>query len=292
MTGIELRDTLSALGCPDAIFETDLFTSVVNFALRRIYNDLEFFSIGSFYAHGITPVSRRNIHHAPGEELTVPVVGKAISMRVSGPFAKIYIATGPSNFSYSIDGYSYVIKELTPSNMAVISLCGDTDYTVYDLCVFDRVFSPRRDEIPDGTDLTSYNILKNHQNFISFAGLPTDAAGNIIEGAMVEGETVSVPADFCGEVYFKYRRRPIAFKTLDEDSQIDLPSNCAELLTLASLAYLYLNIDEDRAQVYDESYRQMMSSLPRCESFIWQPPSPPEAAPVLTAEYKILDGWS
>lgn len=298
MTGIDLQNTLSALGCPESVFEEHLFLYLLNTALRRIYNDVPIISSSSVYAHGILPKSKKDIHHAAGKDITIPVVGKAYSMRISGSDAVIYVGTGLSTNTFRISKGPRIIKGFTVDNTAVISLCGEYDYTAYDFCIYDELPSTLEEDIPEGTDLTYFSVDLLYPDFFSFTGHPTDTDGNRIEGAVAAEGKIGVAADFKGEIHFNYRKRPIRHLPGELDSDIEVSDDCLELLPLAMLGYLYLDIDEDKAQIYFDSYESLLKSMPKKESFVTAVKDPlsdtqnPLPEQSMTGEYIITNGWA
>ena len=298
MTGTDLHTTLLAMGCPSSVTDENLYVYLVNASLNKIYNDVVITDTGSIYAHGITPNSViEEKHHPPGADITIPIVGKAYSMRVCGERAEILVGAGQQTSKLVLTENPTVLKGFTVNGMAVISLLGDYAYSVFDICCYDQLLSVNVADIPDGSYYTSYDVESRYPGFSSFASYPTDKNGKIIECAELSGKTIKVASDYKGEIFFTYRKKPIECLELDSFSPIDIPSQYEMLLPILFMAYYYIDVDESKAECYMETYKDMCKTLQKQESYKYlapgEEPTPdaPEPAPSV-AEYKIINGWA
>ena len=157
-------------GCPSSVTDENLYVYLVNASLNKIYNDVVITDTGSIYAHGITPNSViEEKHHPPGADITIPIVGKAYSMRVCGERAEILVGAGQQTSKLVLTENPTVLKGFTVNGMAVISLLGDYAYSVFDICCYDQLLSVNVADIPDGSYYTSYDVEKRYPGFSSFA---------------------------------------------------------------------------------------------------------------------------
>ncbi len=301
MTGKELHTTLLAMGCPSSVTDEDLYLYLVNASLNKIYNDVVITGNGSIYAHGILPKTKIDEkHHPVGGDITIPIVGKAYSMRICGARADLLVGVGPSTSRVVLTENPTVLKGFTANGMAVISLVGDYAYSVFDICTYDELLSLDVDDIPDGGDYTTYDMNSRYPDFSSFASYPTDKNGNIIEHAEATGRSLKLAADYKGEVFFTYRRKPIETLALDSASDIDIPAEYEMLLPILFMAYYYIDVDESKAECYMQTYKDMCKTLQKQESYKYvapeEEPLPEEPGeepkPDAVAEYKIIDGWA
>lgn len=295
MTGKELQTTLLAMGCPSSVADEDLYLYLVNASLHKIYNDVEITAKGSIYAHGILPKARiKERHHPSRADISIPIVGKAYSLRVCGDKANLLIGTGDTTSSVVLTELPTVLKGFAVDGMAIISLVGQYAYSVFDVCTYDDLLSLDVEDIPDGGDYTDYDVTRRYEDFSTFISYPTDRDGAIIEGAEASGNILRLAADYKGEVFFTYRRIPIKTIALDAVSRIDIPQKYEMLLPILFMAYYYIDVDESKAECYMESYKDMLKTLQKPESYKYISPEeePIVENPPMTAEYNITDGWA
>ena len=301
MTGLELKNTLTALGCPDSICDDELYLYLVNTSLRRIYNDVVILERGSVFAHGIKPISYiKEKHHAVGEDITIPVIGKAYSFRVCGDRAEVLIGAGSTTIKHEFTNTPTVYKDFTVNNMTIVSLVGDFDFMIFDFCIYDNIISLDREDIPEGGETTSYDVTRKYKGFSTFMSYPTDASGAIIEDAEAVGNKIKVKSGYRGEIFFTYRKKPIPCEEFGDNYEIDIPNDYEMLLPLLFMAYLYLDLDEDKAEIYMSAYKDMLKTIYASNSYKYQPETETEAPetevkpsnPSHDSDYSIVDGWT
>lgn len=295
MTGIELQSTLMALGCPASVAEEDTYLYLVNASLNKIYNDVCITAKGSIYAHGILPKTYiKERYHAPGADISIPIIGQAYSLRICGERADLLVGAGTTTSKLILTENPTVLKGFTVNGMAIITLLGDYSYSAFDVCTYDNLLSLNKEDIPDGGEYTIYNVSKRYSDFSSFASYPVDMDGKLIEVCEASGNTLKVKANYRGEIFFTYRRRATECLELDAASEIVLPSQYEMLLPMLFMAYYYLDTDEDKAESYMQTYKDMLKTLQKQESYKYIPPEeePVIEQPPMEAEYTVINGWA
>lgn len=275
------------MGCTD--FQGEEFSYIINAALSKIYNDCSIVSRGKLYAHGILPTSvRKEIYHPAGEILSYPLTGKAFSVRVCGGAPKIIVGTGDETSTHILSDGANVFKGFIENNMAIISFGGDFDYTIYDLCQYDELVSADKNQIPNGSDYTVYDMTDYLDDFRSFESMPTDVDGNPIDCAVAVGKEMKVKADYKGEIYFYYRRAPSRTVEYNSDIDIDIPREYEMLIVPLFMAIYCLNVDSSEVDNYMECYESMLKGLPLHKELAHTATieSP------MTSAYLIKDGWA
>ena len=287
MTAKELETTLLTLGCVD--FQEEEFNYSVNAALKKLYNDCVIIKHGVIYAHGITPFdTRKDYFHKAGETKSYPMTGKAFSVKLSGGAPKVIVGTGSGTTTYLLNDGVTVLKGFIDDNAAIISFCGDYVYTATDICCYNQIVSSRREQIPDGPDITIYDVTNYIDDFRSFESMPTDASGNPIEDLLALNDKITVKAGYTGELHFNYRAGPCQTVYFNSDAEIYIPKEYEMLLVPLFLAIYFVNIDPDRANDCMELYLSLLAGVPESKEHSYNPPEDQS----MTAEYSIKDGWA
>ncbi len=287
MTAKELESTLLTMGCAD--FQEEEFTYCVNAALRKLYNDCEIIKNGVIHAHGIIPATVRNEYfHAAGEKKSYPLIGKAFSVRLCGGAPKVMVGTGSGTTTYLLEDGVTVLKGFIDDNAAIISFCGDYNYTAYDICCYTDVVSSQREQIPDGSDYTIYDATNYIDDFRSFESMPTDAFGNPIEDMVAMNNKIKVKTGYAGEIHFKYRAGPCQTVYFNSDTEIYIPKEYEMLLVPLFLAIYFVNIDPDKAKDCMDLYLSLLEGVPKSKEYSYEP----TVDSAMTAEYLIKDGWA
>ena len=258
-------------------------TSIIyaaNRALREIYTRRIITKTARLYTRGFAPSYYRAEVHCDGEsEITLPLSGKAFSMRLCG--AGTYtIFDGDIINAYPFDTglESRVIKYFI-KNGGKIKLLGETSFSVYDFSLYSEIYSKKVGDIPDGGKWVSLDVRSIYGDFMSFVSPATDSSGNPIPSCSLSDGKIRLNSDYRGEIILTYRRLP-QMLTNDPQDNIDIPDEYYHLLPTLTASYILLDADEKKAKYYRERYEEMLS---RMESNCYQH---------INTEYKNLNGWA
>lgn len=276
MTLKEIQSDVYALGYEMPTCESDLFISALNRALRIIYAEQKYKK--SVRIHVRSP---KISHFTPsvrlsGSQLTLPLVGRAYSMRVCGK-GDFKISSTTLIREESFDGEEILIRGFIDGN-AELTLLTDYSVTVYDLAVYSETFSDRVEDIPDSADLCRVDFSR-YGDFASFADVPRDSLGREIRDARIEGSEIFFVTDRSYDAYVSYYRAPMSVSFDDEDNDIDIPRSAEAMLPLLCASFLWRDDEPQLAEHYYSLYRE----LRRAE----------ESLPTgRVLEYKSTDRWA
>lgn len=169
-----------------------------------------------------------------------------------------------------------------PTRMRFI---GDYVYSVRNCAFFDKVYSPRAEDIPSYAEFIRYDLRELVNNFLSFADRPLVGdyerlnAGYVLESNGV----IRVPRELCRELKIKYKRLPARLeyrdKPTEDEREIELDADLCELLPLLVAAYIWADEGDGKYALYLELYRERAAEIERRER---------SKEP---CEYKIVGGW-
>ncbi len=109
--------------------------------------------------------------------------------------------------------------------------------------------------------MPEFDISKYISDFLFATKMPFDISLNQIKGASVIGNSLFVPADFCGTLFIRYK--PI-FKNLtldDLDTDIQISKKCEHLCPILTASYIWLDDDSEKAAYYMQIYREEASKI-------------------------------
>lgn len=274
----KLRDELAILSA--AVIDDGLLLYSTNRALRDLYTTRRILRTVRIATKGLTPITRyEELDCSGGGQVTFPLHGLSYSMRVHG-IGQYMIKDGQSTKVYSVDSpdSSQLIKGFV-LNGGSITFWSSYNFIVYDLCMYDRLFSERLEDIPDGGDSVVIDLRKRYGDFMSFVSQPRGNDGRIIEGCKLYDGRIEVDVGFKGEILLTYRRLPRA-ATGYENDEIDLPEEYSHIFPLLVAFYSMLDIDEGRAKYYKGLYEDAIRRIDEgCYSEI-------------DPSYVITDGWA
>ena len=260
MTYSELRCEVTALGFDDIIEREELLVSSINRALRTIFSERAVTRTVKLFSPGQRIVSRvREIRHTGGIDMTLPLAGRAYSMRVSG-VGRVTVRDGNEERSFDFSSNSELIRGYLHTG-GEVTFCGDYSYSVYDLITYSEAYSDNTEDIPDGSATRTFDIRMSYGDFLSFASLPRDNRGKCIQNCTLCDGKLEIDSEYCGEITLTYRRLPRTVTGAVADEVIDVPEEYAHLLALLVASYVWLDDDEDKAKYYKELYSEMLRSL-------------------------------
>ena len=233
-----------------------------NLALREIFTTQKIIRNVRLASGGIHRVSHYPIIDCKsGDRFEIPLNGKAFSMRVKG--SGQYMLREGSEFNvFPIEsGEDTMLIKKTVGTSASITLWTSYSMTVYDLSVYDRIYSMNIEDIPDGLSVTTYDIRSLYGDFMSFVAPPTDAGGVPISNYNMYDGRLEVDSEYEGEILLHYRRLPVSIVGAEEDEEIDIPSEYEYLLPLLAASYAILWIDEPRSKYLRSLYEAGLAAL-------------------------------
>ena len=280
MTLTELCEELKRVTYGESPNEPSELAPVVNMSLSRLYSDLGLTSHHAFYKNEILPIEKPlSFHRKGGENLTLPLAGRAYGMHVSGC----------GTFSI-LDGVREVVEEVSFDTFGefysgsapaggIIRFTGDLSYDVYSLSFYDEIGSEDLSDIPSGYP-KRYILSDMIPDFSSPASMPRDALGNEIDGAEYIGDTLFIPTDYKGLVSLKYYRLPERVSGLTADEPLSLEDKYLTHLLHLVAYYSLLEGEPTLAEKHLDAYLAML------------PVGAVKQEHSEMGEYLIEDGWA
>ena len=248
----ELSDEVALLcGSPPS---KDLLVSTANRALRDIYSQRRITRTVRLANRGLNRVSHyKKIECIVGHEYQLPINGVAISMKIHGS-ATYLIRNGTDFKVYNVDTGNEIqlVKLFVPQGGAMV-FWTHYAFSIYDFSVYDRVFSPNVEDIPDGADTKIIDLRAQYGDFMSFLSPPTDAYGNILENYRLYDGKLEIDSDFDGEIIINYRRLPLSLTGVEDTETVDVPEEYAHLLPILIAHYLLLGTENEAKGKYFKS---------------------------------------
>ena len=256
MTLNDLRKEVAALGFEYDLSADESFLGAARRALITIYNEREICNTLTIIREAIYPIERiERIEHKSAETVRIAANGASYSFKVSGD-GRLTVCCDLDRSSYSFSGsYSELYGFLLPDSYLEFS--GDFDYTVYDLCFYDSIYS---EGVPIFSKEAKYKISDLADDFLGFYSLPTDEHGNEIKGARILDEYLIIPYDYSGTVYLRYRKAPPAISLDNPSQKIPIPKDIEHLPALLTASYVWLDDDAEKAAHYLSLYREGMAA--------------------------------
>ena len=249
--------------CDGELIESEgLFITSVNRALRKLYTDREIVRTVRFASHSIPAVQHYDkITCINGEAITIPINGLAISMRVHG-VGKYTLTDGDSTSIVSFDSpnEAMLIKRALTYGGS-ITFWGSFSFTVYDLTVYDRIYSQYPDDIPDYGPRRVFDLRKLYNDFMCFISPATDKYGRMIEDCRLYDGMLEINSDYDGEIVITYRRLPCEIITLDVETDIDVPVEYRLMLVLLVASNILYYSNEERSRYYLGRYEELLKGM-------------------------------
>lgn len=262
MTLKDLHSEIKSLVFDDYMALDERVLASASRALQAVYNSRKITAERKFYVKNSLPKSKiPEIHHKGGGEESLPLSGKAFSMRLYGK-GSIVISGHGGEVTKSFDCSGDVYRGFIDGD-ATLRLIGPLSFVVCDLVTFDELFSESAEDIPSGDGFTVIDLRKALPDFLTLEYMPTDSSGKAISGAVVYDGKIKIPDSFCGEISLVYRKRPILPSLDAPDAEIDIPAEYEALLPPYCASCLLLDDEPDMADLYREEYEKMLSVISR-----------------------------
>ena len=278
MTLNELKNDVAMLGFENDVENRDCFIASVNRALNLLYVDRPVSKTMTIsFASPKVSFIRPFIEHRSGETISFPISGRSISFRTKGEGECIISdVSGSSIVFFTMD--NQLTKRILKSD-GTVTFRGDFYYNVINLAVFDDVLGSGTAEIPEYTPRRELSPIEYCDDFRSFAGLPCNDKGEPINEAILRDGRISMPYEFCGNLYLTYYRLPKRVTGDDGNVKIDVSDECAVLLPLLTASFLWLDDDAAKAQYYMSLYRDAIVNIKRFSTM------------QINTEYRV-NGWA
>lgn len=279
MTLKELHSEICTLGFDSHLpFDQRLLSSVYR-SLELVYSSKKITKSTKFFVRSCLPKTKLNeMHHHGGGVETLPLSGKAYSMRLYGE-GVILLGNSKKEIMHEFNCDGDYFKGFLDGGETV-SFYGDLSYTVCNLVTFDEIYSLDPNDIPDGNECSIVDMRKLVPDFLAFDSLPTDSSGELITDAVLCDGKISFCADFSGEVSLVYRKRALMPSLDTPDARIDVPDELAHLLPLMAAFFILLDDEPEKAAIYREMFDKALAKSERVK------------AEMNTARYLDTNGWS
>ena len=261
MTLNQLKSAVAALGFEKELEDAEALRICANRALRLIFSERGVKS--SLWLSTDAPPVRVRIpftSHLSGESIGIILEGNCFSFRAYGTgryLLKDEDGERSGEFSDFGAGVCGFIK-----GKAEITFLGDSFYTVHELCCFEGIPEGDIKNIPVRMSERIIDVKRLVPDFLSFDSLPTDSYGKELKNVAMQDGRISFPWEMKGEIKLTYRRAPRQI-TLDGDMEIDLPTDCEELLPLLTASFMWLDDDAQKAQYYMALYKDALATVKR-----------------------------
>ena len=260
MTYSELIDEISLIS-NGPVVQFDLLLNSTNRALRDLYSRVSVEKTVRLAAHGLKPtVHYKKISCVAGVQTVIKLKGAAFSMRVHGS----------GQYRLENNDASEVIRVNSPNETilvrgfidgeATLMLWSGLSFSVYNLSVYDRIFSCEVKDIPEYGQTVVYDLRSMYKDFMSFVSPPTDVDGNILDVCELRDGKAIINTDYSGEILLTYRRLPEAMT--DDDSQVlDVPGEYVHIFPLLVAYYMFslsdLVLANKCKEIFEENIQRM-----------------------------------
>ncbi len=183
MTINDLLIDLHIVGKEEETFsDRNLFVYSINRALRRLYADRRIEKTVRLATRRPEPIAYyKEIHSPDGNMIEIPIEGKSYSMRIHG------------TCTYMInDGSVVTVRTVENKNETTvvkgfisyggkISFWGSFAFTVYDLAIYNEIYSEKVKDIPEYGSKRIFNLRDIYGDFMSFTSPATNLAGKTLD---------------------------------------------------------------------------------------------------------------
>ena len=235
--------------------------SATNRALRNLYYDRIIEKKIRLANRGIRPTYyKKELLCEAGKEYTLPLKGKAYSMRVHGQ-GRYSIEDGPNMTVRAIDSLdeTIVIRGFL-SQGGCITFWGSFSFIIYDFSVFNEIVSEYTEDIPDGGPIRTFDLRQLYGDYMCFTSSPTDSKGNLISTCRLYDGRVEIDADYEGEIFLSYRRLPnhVGDGITEE---LDVPPEYLHLFPILVAHYLLLASDPTLSKLFKDRYDDIIAHI-------------------------------
>ena len=290
MTLYELCEELQKITYGESTEELSELAPIVNMSLSRLYSDKKISSVYSFYQSEILPIERPlSFHKKGGEDLTLPLKGRAYGMHLSGQ-GVFRITVGKESEEVEFDTRGEFFAGFI-SGEGDICFTGDNSYDVYSLSFYDEVLSGDVSDIPSGYP-RRYSLSDMIPDFAYPLSMPKGDGGVEIDGADYIGGELFIPPDYSGRIVIEYSKMPTRVSALLPDKDIGIEAKHLTSLLHLTAYYALLEGERELAEKHLDAYLALAepsepAPMPREEVAVDTETEYPQSA-----EYVIEDRWA
>lgn len=275
MTLKDLQSDVYALGYEKPLGMSEAFAVAANQALRVIYAEQKYKKIAKIRVRRTEEASKIPSIHYIGEQLTLPLVGRAYSLRACG-CGRLLINDGETVREMSFGSDDMLIRGFL-NGEGSLTLLGECSYEICELTTYSEIFSDRICDIPDGSGYICFDF-SDRNDFLSFADVARDGYEREIKDAKIDESRLYLKYDTARDVYVKYYRAPKRITSDDLDAVIDIPRADEASLAFLTASLLWRDDEPELSEHYYNTYRELKSNARRCEDSS-------------TTKYEICDRW-
>lgn len=261
MTFGKLKDAVARLGFESEIEDDGALIPALHRALHTVYTDRPVMAEARLVKPKFAGrLVFSHLEHKAGGVEKYSLDGRAVSMTLSGCGSYAVISSRGTE-RRSFDSPSMPVRIILGKD-AEIEFSGDKAFSVLHLTVFESVRSDNASELPLWSERGEIDLGLLIPDLLSVSEMPRDEHGNVIQGAVIRADVLTLPDDYSGEVVIGYMRAPTLPSGVS-DEEIDVPRECAELLPLLVASYVWLEDSPDVAEYYYSLYRDGINTLAR-----------------------------
>ena len=257
MTLKDLQSDVYALGYEKPLEKSDAFISAANQAMRVIYAEQKYQKNAKIRVRRTEEASRIPSIKYTGETMTLPLVGRAYSLRALG-CGRLVINDGECEREECFDSDEVLIRGFLKGS-GTLTLLGDYSYEICDVVTYGELYSDRYEDSPDGSGVICFDFSKK-PDFLSFADVARDGMGAEIKDARIEGSCLYVNQSKTRDVYVKYYRAPSKINLDTPTAMIDIPRSDEASLVFLCASLLWRDDEPELADHYLESYKELKSA--------------------------------
>lgn len=260
MTTRELRNDVSML-CSTDIGEKDRqFIAYANLALGSIYSELPVIRNKELYTSSLLPSSyTERIVHKGGEELTVPMEGRAFSLIAVGR-GRITVKDKNGIHHTDFDTEETAFRGFL-SSPASLTLSGEYSFTVYSLSVYSEIVSDNECDILVFSDKESFDLPRLLPDFGELNDSPKDERGAPIQSAEYSGGILTLDTEGIRKFTVEYKRIPKRLLVDSPDEPIDITGDCYPLLVSLCAYYKAMEDESEVSEAHLLRYKELLEAL-------------------------------
>ncbi len=280
MTFSELTSAATLLGFNDTLFPDSILVNSVNLALTELYTTRPVYRTVRFAAGGLTPLLYcKEINVTPGQRIEYTAEGSSYSVRIHGT-CNFLVKHGEQMDLFNVEtGQEAKLFKGVIYPGSTLSFWSSYAFSIFDLSIYDRVYSGDAEDVPDGGHTTSFDLRRLYGDFMSFTSPATDTFGVPLKNCRLIDGKIEIDSTYAGEIVITYRRLP-EMCIGEAEEGIDLPKEYESVFPLLVASYLWLGNEVEKAKHYRSIYEDLIGKMG----------SGGYAA--INSFYEITDGWA
>ena len=142
-----------------------------------------------------------------------------------------------------------------------ISFHSEYLFVITDLVAYSDIISDKEEDIKIYSGTVEVSIPDYINDFGIATSVPTDKNGDYIAGSYINGNILSIPFGFSGEIFISYKPAVSEISINDPERKINIPSFAEHLLSLLTASYFWLDDDPEKADYYASVYRSELNRI-------------------------------